>query len=783
MIHRLLVRVIRFSLLSILVVPGVLYAAPWLPFGPDGGDARRFAADPHDQAHLFLGTANGWIYETRNFGVNWHRVARVGKRDDLVLDSIVVDPANPKHLLVGAWVLGSSDGGMFISFDGGLTWINQAEMRGQSVRSMAISLSDPRSLVAGSLQGVFRSTDAGQHWKRISPPDSAEIHEVESVAIDPVDPNIIYAGTWHLPWKTTDGGEHWDNIKDGIIDDSDVFSIIVDPTAPKVVYASACSGIYKSEDAGLLFHKVQGIPNNARRTRVLKQDPNDRKVVFAGTTEGLFRSEDAGRQWAAKTGTDIIVNDVAVSGTNSNHILVATDRGGVMASDDGGDTFHPSNGGFSTRQITTMKRDSLHPATIYVGVVNDKEWGGVFRSDNGGLNWKQESKGLGGRDVFALGQAADGAMIAGTSHGIFRMDEGTEEWKRINDAPDAKAPVTTNEAARPVSIGLRPPVPIGRNHFAERRSTLAKPTERRGGASIKTPVRGRAPAKAAGTTRQAQLLAAKKKATTNARPGSAVRAHTAASPAPHAPARSLAEASHTPNPTAPRSEVAVLPPSSGGGPAERGTPASSGFDGSVYVLATSARVLLAATSAGLLSSSDEGVSWAPSGPRSSVDWRFMAAAKQNVVAASSTAVQFSSDSGASWVPIQLPETMTRVTAVAVEPSGAIWLGGHEGVFVSSDGGTSWTTPKNLYVSSVASLYYDETTDRVTVTSGAAGSYNGIVFTVQLPQKSISYTDAGWTLRFARPVGDHLVAATLFDGMVVQPKMLAPPVALSEAAAH
>src|SRR5690349_22599935 len=48
----------------------------------------------------------------------------------------------------------------------------------------------------------------------------------------------IYAGTWHLPWKTTDGGRSWHNIKNGVIDDSDVFSIIIDPKQPQVVYRS-----------------------------------------------------------------------------------------------------------------------------------------------------------------------------------------------------------------------------------------------------------------------------------------------------------------------------------------------------------------------------------------------------------------------------------------------------------------------------------------------------------------------------------------------------------------
>ena len=785
MIHRLwkavLVLIAGFALAG-PVVP--VYAAPWLPFGPDGGDARRFAPDPKDQAHLFLGTANGWIYETHNFGATWHRVALVGQRDDLVLDSIVVDPTNPKHLLVGAWVIGSTDGGMFISNDGGRTWINQAEMRGQSVRSLAISLSDPKSLVAGSLQGVFRSADGGQHWKRISPPDSTEIHEVESVAIDPKDPNVIYAGTWHLPWKTTDGGEHWDSIKDGIADDSDVFSIIVDPKAPQTVYASACSGIYKSEDAGLLFHRIQGIPRGSIRTRVLLQDPNDLNVVFAGTTEGLFRTADAGKLWAAKTGTDIIVNDVTVNRSDSKHMLIATDRGGVLASEDGGDTFHPANGGFSTRQITTMKRDTRNPARVYVGVVNDKEWGGVFRSDNGGLNWKQESEGLGGRDVFSLGQAADGAMIAGTAHGLFRLAVESEKWERIDDAPGIDGPAESAvEAARPATLSTRPPVPVGRNHFAERHATEAVTRSRTTAThhasgttrqAAKPQARTTKPAGSKSTAapksaaaRKAALLAAQKRAAAQKKAGTLATAHTAPRPA---------SSTHAVDPSgAPASSLPTVAP---GGAQQR-----HGFDGSVYVLATAGRELLAATSAGLRVSADDGVTWTSAGLKNSSEWRFMAAAKSNVVAASMGAAAFSSDAGSSWVPVQLPENLTRISAVAVEPSGTIWIGGREGVFASPDGGAHWTTPKNLYVTSISSLYYDEATDRITLTTAGGGSYNGIVFTVQLPQRTITYTDAGWTLRFARPVGDHLVAATLFDGIVVQPKTLPSPVAQAESAAR
>jgi hypothetical protein len=47
----------------------------------------------------------------------------------------------------------------------------------------------------------------------------------------------------------------------------------------------------------------------------------------------------------------------------------------------------------------------------------------------------------------------------------------------------------------------------------------------------------------------------------------------------------------------------------------------------------------------------------------------------------------------------------------------------------------------------------------------------VIFSVKLPDYKVRYWDTGWKLRFARPVGDHLVGVTLFDGIVVQPKMV------------
>jgi photosystem II stability/assembly factor-like uncharacterized protein len=401
---------------------------PWNAVGPDGGDARSIAAVPGDPSHLYLGTTNSWIYESTDEGESWHRLAKLKSDDNLVVDHIVINQANSSVLYAAAWTLSHPGGGLWVSRDGGRSWSESAGLHGQSIRAFVQAFSEPALLFAGTLEGVFRSKDWGATWIQISPKDSHEIHEVESLAVDPTNPEILYAGTWHLPWKTSDGGESWHSIKKGVIDDSDVFSIIIDPEKPQTVYASACSGIYKSETGGELFRKIQGIPATARRTRVLRQDPSNRKVVYAGTTEGLYKTTDGGRTFKRMTGPEVIVNDVSIDPANPQRVLLATDRGGVLASNDAATTFTQSNAGISERKVEALLVDRQNVQRIFAGVLNDKAFGGVFVSVDDGVRWKQIATGLDGRDVFALAQSPEGAILAGTNSGIFALDLDSSAW-------------------------------------------------------------------------------------------------------------------------------------------------------------------------------------------------------------------------------------------------------------------------------------------------------------------------------------------------------------------
>ncbi len=444
----------RICALAILFLPFCLSAEThWSTVGPDGGDARSLAADPRNPNHLYLGTTTSWIYDSEDGGANWHRLAKLDSDRSLVVDHILVDSANPGTVFAAAWSLTNVGGGLWVSYNGGRTWREMAGLRGQSIRAFAQAQSDPAILFAGTLAGVFRSTDSGATWTQISPKGSREIHEVESLAVDPTNPDIVYAGTWHLPWKTHDGGKTWHSIKQGVIDDSDVFSIIIDPEKPRTIYASACSGIYKSVNGGDAFHKIQGIPATARRTRVLRQDSVNHEIVYAGTTEGLYRTTDGGKTFKRMTGPDVIVNDVHIDPSNPQHVLIATDRSGVLASDDGSATFSPSNNGISQRKVEALLVDHTRPTRIFAGIVNDKAYGSIFVSGDGGVQWKQFADGLQGRDVFALAQSHDGTILAGTNNGIYALDPGATTWQPRNAVANTLVKTAT-ETVRGTKVNI-----------------------------------------------------------------------------------------------------------------------------------------------------------------------------------------------------------------------------------------------------------------------------------------------------------------------------------------
>jgi photosystem II stability/assembly factor-like uncharacterized protein len=436
-----------------------------------------------------------------------------------------------------------------------------------------------------------------------------------------------------------------------MIEDSDVFSIIIDSTNPEVVYASACSGIYSSDNGGETFRKVQGMPFSARRTRVLKQDPHNSKIVYAGTTEGLWKTTDAGKTWKRTGNPETVVNDVLIDPRNSKMVLLATDRSGVIASDDAAQTFRPSNHGYAHRYVTAILADKNDPDTIFVGVVNDREWGGVFSYRNGGKRWEQSSIGLGGRDVFTLRQADNGALIAGTNRGIFILDRKAAKWRPSNTIINGQASPPITKTKKGTKVAAKPPV-------------------------------------------------------------------------------------------------------------------TSVLDARVSEIEVTPQRWLAATSAGLFTSTNAGKSWSGGPVIGKNDFVSAQSDGDLIVAATRGEVVFSTNRGTTWQQAALPANVKVIRGVTVTPDAQIMVASREGAFRSTDSGTTWQRMLNgLPDREISSISYDESGKSLLATSMAIGT---VFQSSDGGQTWNRGPDSGYPLRLISVVRGRFVAATPFDGVIVQP---------------
>src|SRR5579885_3084481 len=174
--NRNLSRLLSMSLLvlcfAFLMPPGA--GANWVPIGPFGGDVRSMVADPENPARMYLGTRTGQIFSTDDAGQSWNRVLGFHAPADWAVDSLVIDPNNSAILYAAMWSISNKGGGVYRSTDRGTSWVALAGIEGQSVRALAAAPSAPGILVAGTLEGVFRTRDGGASWERISPSSHGE---------------------------------------------------------------------------------------------------------------------------------------------------------------------------------------------------------------------------------------------------------------------------------------------------------------------------------------------------------------------------------------------------------------------------------------------------------------------------------------------------------------------------------------------------------------------------------------------------------------------------------
>ena len=287
----------------------------------------------------------------------------------------------------------------------------------------------------------------------------------------PGKPNLFYFGaTGGGVWKTENGGETYENISDGYFGGS-IGSIAVANDDPNVIYVgggevtirgnvSSGYGVFKSVDAGKSW-TFSGLPNSRHIPRIVI-DPNNNDIVYAAVLgnlykptndRGVYKSSDGGATWRKVLFANNLSGafEIVMDPNNSRILYASTWRvqrtpSSLSSGGDGSALWKSEDNGESWKEIST---NSGFPKGIIgvIGVtvspvdservwaiVENEEKGGVYRSDNGGKDWKYTNSDRSLRQrawyyskIYADTQDIDGVYVMNVAYHY--SDDGGETFK------------------------------------------------------------------------------------------------------------------------------------------------------------------------------------------------------------------------------------------------------------------------------------------------------------------------------------------------------------------
>jgi len=184
----------------------------------------------------------------------------------------------------------------------------------------------------------------------------------------------------------------------------------------------------------------------------------------------------------------------------------------------------------------------------------------------------------------------------------------------------------------------------------------------------------------------------------------------------------------------------------------------------VNALDVTGEAWLASTSVGLLTSKNQGESWQGGMVMDSGDYMSVTVKGAMMAAARPDGVVISTDAGADWLPMQIPSMLTRIHRVAFSPDGTLWLGAREGVYFTHDLGKSWLWIERLPFRDVDDLVYDARLGRVIISSRTSDQ----IYAIDPKTMTWKWWQTGFHIGLVRAAGDRMVAASLYDGVLVEP---------------
>jgi photosystem II stability/assembly factor-like uncharacterized protein len=238
----------------------------------------------------------------------------------------------------------------------------------------------------GPERGVFRTKDGGKTWQKVLFINDQT--GAVSIAINWSNPSEVYAGAWRgqrKPWtiisggpaaeggvyKTTDGGDHWSRVSNGFPDDL-IGKVWVDvaQSNPKVVYAQveakgAKGGLYRTADSGATWTLVNSSQSLRARPFYFNKvfvNPKDENDVWVSELS-FHHSTDGGKTFV-NVNTPHGDNHVVWFNPDQPHIFIETNDGGANITQDSGKSWSSINNQ-PTAEMYMVDADEQFPYNIY----------------------------------------------------------------------------------------------------------------------------------------------------------------------------------------------------------------------------------------------------------------------------------------------------------------------------------------------------------------------------------------------------------------------------------
>lgn len=374
---------------------------------------------------VWVGTGEPWtrnsisigdgVYKTTDGGKTWKHL---GLKDTEHIAEVLIHPENPNVVFVAAL---------------GHLWDANEE------------------------RGLFKTEDGGKTWTKIFYID--ENTGCADITINPENPNEMYATMWDFRrtaysfrsggkgsglFKTTDGGKTWNKItKDlpsGILGR---MAVEIAPSNPKTVYLTVeCEkesekGLYKSTDAGKSWKLVSTDFDTKVRpfyfSRMVVAPSNENIVYKCGLN--LIISEDGGKSFKT-VGSNVHsdIHAVWINPENEKHSIIGTD-GGAYQSFDAGDTYQMFRD-LPISQYYQIAVDNQEPFHVYGGLQDNGSWDGPSQAP-GGIQSKNWYFVAGGDGFYTIPHPTDRNIVYAESQGgnIVRHDRRTGQGKDIKPYP------------------------------------------------------------------------------------------------------------------------------------------------------------------------------------------------------------------------------------------------------------------------------------------------------------------------------------------------------------